>query len=582
MTTTNMVRLELGGDVEEIEESRWEEAADRLVKKHGGVPKVTRLGTPVAAQTYDIPAGASVGGHVIAPVATAMTTDQVVDAINRSGAPATATKVREGVIATTGPIMTPTRKPSRGLTVGSPLDAPVSRIDLIGQARSTFDAEAAAAEGFAVAAPMFDRGTKIDAAGTAHARRLREEWEAMPTVIENCRAHAARIAAEDRQDDVALATATRMHPSGVVITSHVDAPNHPETYRLSEEAFGAMVTRMQIPAAGRYLRQCWPELRAANVNGWIERLAASEATAAAAARAAGVASTYEPIDLRLRHRLLSRPDPSGAVAREVFAIVSPSYGDFDSDKLDEAIARVVPPEARGRVTYDGRRSRWEIVFHTPVQPKHFVVGEFFRAGVVITTDDGGSGAINGHAFARQSLCKNVIFIQTTTTAHFSIRHMGDLEVLAGRFADGFKKARGAIDHFVRAWDMAVEDDVVETVRRVARADGRSLPESPDEIMAGIFRDAIERDLVPVRGVKLEPAVNGLIRAWREDESAAAGPTRAAVANAFTRWIHTTVNADPWQEDETQEAAGMLIRRTKNDNGWATSLGYLAPEDVKGR
>jgi hypothetical protein len=45
--------------------------------------------------------------------------------------------------------------------------------------------------------------------------------------------------------------------------------------------------------------------------------------------------------------------------------------------------------------------------------------------------------------------------------------------------------------------------------------------------------------------------------WTKDDSAAAGPTRAAVANAFTRFAHE-VNTDPWAQDEIQRAAGRLI------------------------
>lgn len=552
MMTTNMVRVELGGESVEIEEANWQEAADKLHAKHGGgVPKVTRLAPPMAQIDT--------------------TAAEVVAAVN---APMNPPPPRLALVSP--------RKPSKGLTVGSPLDVAPGKIDLIGQARSTFDAEAAAAAGFAVAPPLFDRGTRVIDLGVENAAKARQEWEAMPLVRANCEAHAARIVAEDRQDDVALAGCTEMGPSGIFRASHVDQLGVVSDYKLTEAAFASLVARLGIPAAGRYLRQCWPELRAQNINGWIERIRESEHKAAVAAKESGRANTYAPIDLRLRHRRLSRPE-AGA-EREVYGIVSPSYADLDADKISEAIALAVHPEARGRVTYDGRRTRWEILFHSTVQPKHYVAGEFFRAGATVTTDDAGGGAINGNAIVWQNLCLNLIVVQTTTTAHFAIRHMGDVAMMAKRFREGFAKTMGAIDHFVRAWDYAVEDNVITSVRQIASAAGRALPASTDEVMAGIFRDAIDRELVPVPvgRARTEDVVTGLMSAWRSDKSGAAGTTRAAVANAFTRWAHTGANLDPWAEDEIQSGAGLLIQRTKKDNGWSKSLGFLAPEDLKER
>ncbi len=458
-----------------------------------------------------------------------------------------------------------------GLTVGSPLDVAPGRIDL--------SVESATLEGFAAAPPLFDLAglDPEDMPGRVE-RSGRRSWEYMVATSDACHCHAQRIEEEDRRDDVALVTMVRMRDDGTLEATHVDdGPGaRPSAYKLTEDAFNSLVTRMQIPAAGRYLRQCWPALRAANVNGWIDRLASAELKASELARSAGRASEYAPIDMRIRHRAISRPGPGLEGVREIFGIVSPDYADLDADKLDQAIAMAAPAGSRGRVTYDGRRSRWEILSESTVQPK---VGEPFRAGVILTTDDAGGGAINGHAIVQMPLCLNLIVIQTTATAHFGIRHVGDIEAMARKFRDGFGKALGSITHFVHAWDLAVEDDVVRDVRGASR---RALPTSTDDVMAGIFRDAIERELVPVRGVRTEDAVRGLVQAWRADTSATAGTTRAAVANAFTRWAHTGIDADPWQEDLIQEGAGMLIKRTKKDDGWALTLGYLAPEDSKGR
>lgn len=568
--TTDMVRVELGGEVREVARGEWRTAADELVARHGGVPNVTPIGGVDPSAETDVPPAP---GDAAAALTGAMTELSRVAADGMRNLGETL-----GNLAGELGITISARPTGGGMNTG-PLEVEAGRYDMIGHARSTLDKEALELEGFAVAPPIYDRGTRVNETGVENARAARQEWEAMPLVTDNCRDHSAQIAAEDRQDSVALVTSSRMQLDGTLLVHHVDdAPGEEQPYVMTEDAFASLVTRMKIPAAGRYLRQCWPELRATNVNGWIGRLDSAEAKAAAAAELAKRAAEYAPLDMRLRHRLLSRPQ-AGVEAREIFGVVGPGYADFDADKLDEAIALAVPAAARGRITYDGKRTRWEILFHSTVQPKHFVAGEFFRAGVIVGTDDTGGGAVHGHAVAWQNLCLNLIIIQTTTTAHFEIRHVGEIEALAKKFRAGFAKALGAIDHFVRVWDYAVEDNVVRRVRQVEAANGRELPASENEVMAGIFRDAIERELVPVRGIKTEPAVLGLMRAWQDDESAAAGPTRAAVANAFTRWAHTGVDLDPWREDEIQRGAGALLRPTKKDGGWATALGFLSPEDV---
>lgn len=545
---TDMVRVELGGEVQEVPAAQWQAAADALHAKHGGIPTVT----PIVDE--------------VAPTQPAPPSDPPPVVPKPAGLAFSARKPTGGGLSFVG---------------DEPLDVPAGRRDIVGQARSTLDAEATEAAGFAVAPPIFDRGTRVNDEGVRNAAASREEWERMPDVRANCEALAAQIAAEDREDSVALVTEITMAPNGSIVVNTVDGPGCQLTpYVVTERAFSALVTRMQIPAAGRYLRACWPELRAENVNAWIARMRGTERRAELAAAEAGRALGYTPLDVRLRTRKRLRDVIGGSVQREVFAAVGPAYADLDADKIAEAIALATPAGARGRVTYDGRRSRFEILFQSTVQPRHFVAGEFFRAGVIVDTDDTGGGSIAGHAVVWQNLCLNLVIVDVSRTAHFAIRHIGDVDAMAKRFREGFAKAMGSIDHFVTAWDAAVEDDVVARARAIAAADGRALPAKAEHVMAGIFRDAIERDLVPVRVAKTEDAVRGLLTAWESDQSGAAGPTRAAVVNAFTRYAHTLGTLDPWQEDEIQLAAGGLLRRATNGNGWARSLGFLAPEDTK--
>ncbi len=82
--------------------------------------------------------------------------------------------------------------------------------------------------------------------------------------------------------------------------------------------------------------------------------------------------------------------------------------------------------------------------------------------------------------------------------------------------------------------------------------------SIEQLIPGYFNGCIERELVPVRG-KRQDVVRSLVAMHAKDQSSATrhGPSRASIANAFTRWAHE-VNVDPWLEDDVQRAAGRLI------------------------
>lgn len=406
-------------------------------------------------------------------------------------------------------------------------------------------------EGFATGPALFDRGVEA-----GEGKRSRVPWQDLPLLIEACEEHAAAIGDEQRDDSVALVTSSRMQGDGSLLVSHADdrpgAP--PQRYLLTEDAFASLVTRINVPGAGRYLRTCWPDLRAVNVNGWIGRLSAAELAADAAAKIAGRVSQYIPLDMRLRHRLPSRGAPVDT--REIFAVVGPAYADLDADKLDEVLRVSVDGSSRGRVTYDGTRTRWEILLDRPTYYG-------WRAGVVLTTDDTGGGAISGSAIVRQDEALDTIAVRTSTTATFSVRHIGDLDALALKVRAGIDRVLGAVHSFGPAWELANAEAII-----------------PPHGIEGVFRDLMHREIVPIRGQR-ETIIRELAAEWKRGTLIASSVrTRAAIIRAIAHWVHATADLDPWAEDEVQAGLGTLLRRTKKGDGWAVTLGSLAAEDAR--
>lgn len=420
--------------------------------------------------------------------------------------------------------------------------------DAQGEARSQADHDAAVDAGFAPAQPLYQRGTRVIQWGVENARTSRLEHDAKPLVGEMCDEFVQRIRSEQRRDIDVRAVGLNMAKTGELL---LPGPTPRRRVDLTQHALRGLVTRLGIGGA-RYLSDCWPELRAINVNHWTTKLAADEERARDIENERAVAedrdSRWSPQMFALRVR--NNPKRTNP---EVFGVVSPRYQAFDVDKIAEAIKLATPDGARGTVAYDGFKARFEVMFHSDVKPEHYVAGEFFKAGVIVRTDDTGGGSISPSAAVWQNLCLNLIIIDRAVQFTPRIRHMGSVEDLAARFRASFTEALSKIDHFVRLWGYACDENIIETSQATTN---EKLPVKIEEAIPGFFNGILERELVPIRG-RRQNIVPQLVQMWERDDSAAAGATRGAIVNAFTRYAHE-VNRDPFAEDEIQEAAGALL------------------------
>ncbi len=495
------VELRLGGEVVTTDEVNWHDAADALVARHGGgVPDVKRFGSSVN------------------------TPDAVVDA---NPLP----RRTPSVALAPAPLPLPLPTPERGVTV-----------DLAGAMRSGSDFLAAEQAGFAPKPTLYTRGTMVVSMGVDNARRSRTEHEAKPVMRGDALpAFIERVRAEDRKDiEVNLGQCIFQDNGDILIPGR-----DPSARRLmvTRDAFGSLLARIGCGGSSYLADECWPELRAENVN---RQLVHRDKTGELGSAVLRTRRNVNTIDGR----------------REVFGVVSSSYTAYDVDKVAEALAIAVPDEARGTVTYDGTKARFEVMFHSNVQPEGYVAGEFFKAGVVIGTGDTGGSSLWGNAVVYQNLCLNLIVIDEAKSRLFAVRHATTVQRMARELRTGIDAGLAKLDHFLKAWGYACKENVVES----ARFANPDMPIKIEDALPGIFNAVIERELVPVRG-RREVVVPKLMMMWSKDQSSAAGPTRAAVANAFTRYAHE-VNEDPWQEDEIQRAAGALVYGKK-------SLPYLA-------
>lgn len=431
-----------------------------------------------------------------------------------------------------------------------PTDAPTnavrhedSTVDRIGAARSAADKAAAIAAGFAPADPIFERGTKVIQLGVENAKRSRLEHDAKPTVREYCADLVARVSVEKRQDKVIAVSDLGMNAKGQLTRGG-------NAVAISEDAFLSMMSRLDVRGA-RYLAAMTDvERRAMNVAADLAAYCAADAEYVAA----DPDGKRKPAELNLRLRKTAK-------GPECFAVTSPSYTAFDVDKIAQALALAAPEEARGTVVYDGQRAKFEVMFHSNTQPADYVAGEYFKAGVSVSTDDTGKGGIKVRAMIFQNLCLNLIILDESTVEIANLRHIGSVEKLAAKFRTAFDKALESISHFLDRWNVATRENLVETAQKQAEVD---YDLSVEEVMRGTFNALIEEGNLGLPKRNRLDVVDGLMAMWEADESSATstfGASRAAAVNAVTRWAHE-INDDAWREDELQSAAGALLASKK--------------------
>lgn len=413
---------------------------------------------------------------------------------------------------------------------------PDPMINQSGKRRAERDEQTARDNGFVMARPLYEIGTKVDGLGVENARASQLAHEQKPTARDVCRSLQAEVLAEARQDRGPLTLQQmRLSMGGDIAVGSTPGDRFIETarYGVEQEAFGRLAARC-IPAksAGAYLSDSPPHIRASNWSHWAK------------------------LDDGQQTHVLRTRVVSGE--RQVFSAVSETYTPFDLDKVAQAAQLAFPDDAKGVADYDGRKYRVEGLWHSDVAPEEFVAGEVFKAGVLISGDDTGSGSIRVRSVVWRNLCRNLLILDKAVGVDVRIRHVGDVRKLAINFQTAFGKALRSVDGFRHAWGAAMaerDERLIERVQGTTSDDITGLPVSA--VLAGIFQATVQRDLVPVRG-RTADVVPKLLEMHARDEAADAyGVSRASIVNAFTRYAHE-VEPDPFAADQIREAAGGLL------------------------
>lgn len=410
-----------------------------------------------------------------------------------------------------------------------------------GKARAQADEVAARAAGFTPAPPLYEIGRLVNHVGVENFRSSQMDYENMATVDQACGHLQATVAAENRKDHLVSVPNLHMLDDGKLHTKGNG------TYPLSRRALQGLCGFVTPGGAG-YLSDCEPTLRAYNMNKWFPRGFRQDRRAtttqikdwqAECERAERFSTPLpvRPADVMVEREVTLRTR-GPAENRELFAVVGPNYGEHDIDKIAAQIMEGVPSNARAKVVYDGYKTRIDVLFHSDLAPEKAVAGEIFKAGVVITTADDGSGSIKISAQMWRNLCLNLYIIDNAKELITSRRHFG--AGIAKAVEGGIEVAQSKIAYFMKKWHAGTVEDVCD----------RYNVDNADTILRALAFNKV----VHVSGVRKDEMYKRLKRAWEKEP----GHSRVSFVNAVTRVAHE----EPWKrwtdQEDLERTGGRLL------------------------
>jgi hypothetical protein len=426
--------------------------------------------------------------------------------------------------------------------------------------RALRDLEAAKASGHNLKDTVVPFGEPLNATGVENAARSKGDFDAMTPAVKAGETFRKAIAAEKREDHQIEARRLRLNEDGTLTRG-----NGP--LRLMPKAFDGLCTILDIKGGASYLPNVPPKERARLMNELHFPLAYREdgrettkvmADWEAECRKASRSGRkepprpgpeYTPRELTLRSR--KSPDDN---KREIYAVVGARYQPFNVDQVVGQIVDALPAGAKGCIKYDGYKATMDVLFHSNVPAKQYVVGEVFKAGCRFKMADDGTGSIQGQSIIWRDLCYNLMVLDVNKRQRFSRRHVG--VGIADDVKAGIDQTFAAIEGFAKVWGQATVDDVLE-------AHGLQ-----DE--AAVFNGLVYNKTVWVPGCSAEDLVERLMLSWQKEP----GHSKAAFVNAISRAAHEYEWQSPWATNDLEATAGELLYQT------VTTWNVQVPESVE--
>ena len=441
-------------------------------------------------------------------------------------------------------------------------------VDAAGADRSATDEATCARLGIALPPAFFALGTTLVDIGVDNARKARATFEALPPASEVCEAIAAEVAAEARLAIPAGLSDLTMTARGE-LTRAADGVTRREAFTLGIEGSAARQLQSTLRA----------KLNIGGDPGVVTGLEYPDAAVVACAantwnRFTALLKTREGKgterkQVSLLTRMVEQPEVDGKPqprARQVFAVVSEKYAECDAGKIAKACGELVhdidalaeregkTPDVRAEAVYDRKRVSIDLLTHTTIQPDAQVVGDVFRVGLRVRSDDTGGGSLSVRSVAFRVACRNYTVV-SADGAITRITHIGDPARILERLQEALQASSGALATFAVQWGKACSKaaardlirgleterkrrdelgSLVETLLSSERSTGWAAQQGA--VLDGIYRSILTaHDLAPAK--LIEDEVIALRRAYHDprNEGGASPFSPAAINGGLTMW-----------------------------------------------
>lgn len=386
------------------------------------------------------------------------------------------------------------------------------------RARYERDREAAARAGLLLPSPVFEAGSILTPYGIRRATAAEVEHEKRPMLADAVAGLTEAIKEERREEYVVTVGHLRMTPDG-----KLEGANLPPS-RVESRAWSRLASAAGLGDGAAFLGRASMGVRALAWNQHAEG------------------------DNRAKLRVRGQGD-----GRSIWAAVGERYPAADADRSARVVARALESlgrdSLRARVDYDGQSWRIEASQHSPIRAEKMGAGEVLRAGVIVSGNDAGQGAIQVRAAILQNLCLNLQVLGETFGGAVSIAHRGSVGRLLADLREGIIRAEQAIGVFMDRWTEASRERVSDPHGTIRAVIARGLVTIPGgrkarEAMASQIGDAHDQGLA-----------DGTM-------ASANGPSSATIVDGFTRWAHARagISLDTFALDAIrEEATGLLAK-----------------------
>ena len=267
---------------------------------------------------------------------------------------------------------------------------------------------------------------------------------------------------------------------------------------------------------------------------------------AAAADVAAWLPSAQPHEAVLRHRKLP-PHRAGYPyqnARELYAIVSPSYVPYDLDRAAADLRAVVPHDARCRARYDGQRATVDVVLANPYYLEGgdgAAVGETHRVVLRMKTADDGSGGYHLSLLAERVRCINLTLLHAKRSLLHGTHRQANLGELA---REALAAIEPTMEQFAAVWRDAWKDCWVDRYTKQGITGEEAVRRI---VLTGKYR---------IPGLGEEGTLDACLGALADEP----GDSRAHVHNALTAAAHRSPTswASRWADEDAEEQASKLL------------------------